>query len=210
MNEILVKKSCDEFTQELYSKAPVPGGGGAAALAGALSASLCAMAGNLTLGKKKYADVEPDIQAMLIKAEQLRVRFLELVDEDAKAFEPLAKAYSMPKDTPDFDAIMMRATLNACRAPFEMIECACEAIDLIDEMQGKCSRLLISDAGCGAALARAALEAAAMNVFVNTKSLRGLREAEEIELKANALLEKYVPLAESISLKILNELRGKP
>lgn len=209
MNESIVKKSCSEFTAELYSKAAVPGGGGAAALAGALSISLCAMAGNLTLGKRKYAEFESDIRKMLAKAEQLRCKFLELVDEDANAFEPLSKAYSMAKDAPNFDVIMHHATLNACRAPIEIMRCCKETIDLISEMKCKCSKLLVSDVGCSAALAKATLEAAAMNVFVNTQHLAGDTEAEAMEIEANDILDNYIPLADIITKSVFNELIGR-
>lgn len=202
-------KTLTEFSELLASNAPVPGGGGAAALVGALGCALCSMAGNLTVGKKKYAEFEDDIKIMLAKAELLRCRFLELVDEDANAFEPLSKAYSMPKDAPDYDRIMRCATLNACRAPIEMMKCCREAIDMLSEMKSKCSKLMISDVGCGAALAKAALEAAAMNVFVNTRLMAGDAEAEALEKEANDILGNYIPLADIIVKSVITELKGR-
>lgn len=200
--------NCEDFSAALSSKAPVPGGGGAAALTGALAAALCCMAGNLTSGKKKFADVEDDLQRMIASAETLRLRFLELIDEDAAAFEPLSRAYSLPKDTENYSQIMRSATLDAAAAPLEMMRCCCRAIELLEEMAEKCSRLMVSDAGCGASLAGAALECASMNVFVNTKLLRGDPEADAMDAEARAMLKKYLPAAQKVSADVINILTG--
>ncbi|MBR0094824.1 MAG: cyclodeaminase/cyclohydrolase family protein, partial [Synergistaceae bacterium] len=111
---MLVKESCERFSELLAEKLPTPGGGGAAAYVGALSAALCSMVGNFTLGKKKYAEFEEDVKEILLKAERLRLRLLSLVDEDAQAFSPLAEAYALPKDAPRRDEILEKALLNAC------------------------------------------------------------------------------------------------
>ena len=89
----LIDRTVADFTQELASPAPVPGGGGASALAAAIGISLGDMVGELTVGKKRYADVEEDIRGLMERSQALRLRFLELVDGDAEAFAPLAKAY---------------------------------------------------------------------------------------------------------------------
>ena len=104
------------FAEALASKAPVPGGGGVSALVGALGASLASMVGNLTSGKKKYAQYEGEIQSILTKAEELRVLLLALADADAEAFEPLSRAYSIPKDAPDRTAVMDAALRTAAQA----------------------------------------------------------------------------------------------
>ena len=96
---MMLEKKTTEFLEELSSAAPVPGGGGASATAGAYAAALGLMVGNLTIGKKKYADVEEEICEIMIKLEKLRNRMTALVDEDASAFEPLSKVYGMPKET---------------------------------------------------------------------------------------------------------------
>ena len=200
--------SCEDFSAALASKAPVPGGGGAAALAGALAAALCCMAGNLTSGKKKFADVEDDLQRMIASADALRLRFLELINMDAVAFEPLSRAYSLPKDTENYSQIMRQATLDAAAAPLEMMQCSCNAIELLKEMAEKCSRLMISDAGCGASLAATALECASMNVFVNTRLLRGDAEADAMDDEAREMLEKFIPEAQNITDYVMNKLTG--
>lgn len=209
MEESLRNLSCTEFSEKLFSKAPVPGGGGAAAYIAALGASLGAMAGNLTSGKKKYAVYEDDIQRMLGELGGLRCRLLELIDEDAKAFEPLSKAYSLPKDTPGYADTMRAVTLGATAAPYEMMKLSCRVIEILEEMHEKCSRLLISDVGCGAAAAEAALKAASLNVFINTKTLRGDAEADAIAKDASNMLETYTVRAAAVYSAVLAVLKGE-
>lgn len=205
--EKLTNKSCIDFAEVLASKQSVPGGGGAAALVGALGIALCSMVGNFTTGKMKYADVEEDIQAMLAKGETLRLRLLELVEEDAAAFEPLSKAYAIPKDDPTRDEVLDRVTLTACKAPVEMVERCAEAIALLEEMGQKGSRMLISDVGCGALFSRAAMESAAMNVYINTGSLKDRVSAKEIEAKVGALLDEYLPRAEKTAALVMKMIK---
>ena len=203
----LINESCKNFAELLASKTSVPGGGGASALVGALGIALCSMAGNFTLGKKKYADVEDDIKIILDKAEKLRIKFLDLIDEDAKAFTPLAEAYSIPKDAPKRSEILESATVYACKAPIEIMECCAEAVDLLCEMSEKGSRLLISDVGCGALLCESAMKAAALNVFINTSSLNDKKTAESIELKIDNILKEYSPKALNIAEKVNQIIR---
>ena len=118
--EKLIKKSCSAFTEALASNAPVPGGGGAAALAGALGTALGSMVANFTTGKKKYAAYEADIQAALQSMAQIQSRLLALVDADAEAFAPLSAAYAISKDAPGRAETLEKAALHACEAPREM------------------------------------------------------------------------------------------
>ena len=144
---------------------------------------------------------------MIGKAEILRVRFLELAEEDAAAFAPLAKAYSLPKSAPDYAVVMRKCTMDACRAPMEMMRCSCRAIDLLEEMLQKGSKLMISDVGCGAIAAKAALESAAMNVWINTKSLREDPEAESMNGFAEDMLAEYSPRADQITNEVKKHLK---
>ena len=203
----LTDLSCTAFAEVLASKAPVPGGGGAAALAGALGVALCSMVGNFTTGKKKYAAYEEDVQRMLAEGETLRARLLELVEADAAAFEPLSRAYAIPKEDPTRDAVLEEAALNACKAPMEMVSCCGEALLQLEEMLEKGSRLLLSDVGCGALLCKAAMESAAMNVFVNTGSLQDRAVAVGMERQVDETLEKYLPMAERIAASVTATLR---
>ena len=203
----LINESCKNFSELLASKSSVPGGGGAAALVGALGAALCEMAGNFTVGKKKYADVENDIKINLEKTEKLREKLLNLVDEDARAFTPLAEAYKIPKENPKRNEIFEAATLNACKVPVEIIKSCSEVIELLEEMSEKSSKLLISDVACGAFLCRSAMESAATNVYINTSSLNDKDKAKEIEKEIDEILEKYCPRASEIAKKVNEFLR---
>lgn len=191
-------KKLMEFTTELASKAAVPGGGGASALVGAVGVALGNMVGELTVGKKKYADVEEDIKALMVKAEALRLKMLDLIEADADCFAPLAKAYGIPKEDPDRDAVMEEALKNACSVPMDIMRAVCEALDLMVEFAKKGSALAISDAGCGAVCCKAALQGASLNVFINTKSMKDRETAEALEAEAHGLLNKFCPIADEI------------
>lgn len=209
MDKKMIQRSCEDFAAVLAAKEAVPGGGGAAAYVGALAVALCSMVGNYTTGKKAYASVEGDIQRMLRKAEGVRMRLLQLVDEDAEAFYPLSLAYAAPKDDPSRADLIEETTKWACGAPLETMRQVCEAIELLEEMGQKGSRMLLSDVGCGALLARAALEAASINVFVNTGSLRNRDFARITEEEADAMLDEYVPRAQTCATLVFNRIRGR-
>ena len=196
--------SCREFVTVLASDAPAPGGGGAAALVGAIGTALGNMVGSLTVGKKKYADVQDEILALKAKCDDLQTQLLDQVEADEVNFLPLAKAYGIPKDDPNRDKVMEEATIIACSTPMHIMELCCEAIDAIAVFAAKGSRLAVSDAGCGAVCCKAALQAASLNVFINTKSLKNRDVAEELNRKANLMLNKYCTLAD----EIFNEVKA--
>lgn len=201
------KQSCEAFVEVLASKEPVPGGGGASALVGAIGTALCSMVGNLTVGRKKYAAVEADVYVILEKAKKLQNRLIDLVDEDAKVFEPLAKAYSIPKDDPNRTAIMEEVLQKACVAPLEMMRCCCESLDLLSEMLEKGSVTLVSDVGVGAVCCKAALVGASMNIFINSGSLADKSTVTSIENEADSMLEKYCTVADEISNEVMRRIR---
>ena len=190
--------SCREFVTVLASSEPAPGGGGAAALVGALGTALGNMVGSLTVGKKKYADVEAEIIALKKKCDALQTELLNQVPADAEGFLPLARAYGIPKDDPNRDRILEEATVTACAVPMHIMELCCEALDCIAVFAAKGSRLAVSDAGCGAVCCKAALQAASLNVFINTKSLKNRDVAEEMNRRANLMLNKYCQMADEI------------
>lgn len=196
-----------KFTEALMSKAPTPGGGGTAALIGSLAAALAAMATNLTIGKKKFLPFEQDHLYIIAETNTLRLRLLELMEEDAAAFEPLSRVYSLDKNSPGYAEKLTTATLDACRAPFGMMECCCRLIVLLEELREKCSVLLLSDVGCAALAARCALESASMNVFVNTRMIPDNEEAASMSDKANAMLQDYIPRAQAVADSVMNHLR---
>ena len=197
MSDKLVDKSCVKFADELAAKLSVPGGGGAAAYVGALGVALGSMVGNFTAGKPKYAAYEEDVQ-----------RMLERVDEDAQAFFPVSQAYVIPQEDPRRADVLEQCTKDALAGPFAMMQQICMAIELLEEMGAKGSRLLISDVGCGAALCQAALESAALNVYINTKGLADRDYAQQIEADCDAMLEEYVPRARKVLEGVSEEIRG--
>ncbi|MDR1588624.1 MAG: cyclodeaminase/cyclohydrolase family protein [Oscillospiraceae bacterium] len=204
----LIDTKITGFVDALASGEPVPGGGGASALAGAVGAALGSMVGNLTLGKKKYADVQDDMARILARALELRAELLSLIDRDAAGFEPLARAYGIPKDDPSRAEIMEAALRTACVPPLEIMRACAEAIMLLDELSQKGSALAVSDAGAGAALCKAALMAASLNVYINTKSMTDRLYAADTEAASDALLEEYCPLADTVYGRVVNSLRG--
>ena len=206
-----MQKSCDEFTEVLASGYPVPGGGSAAALAAAIGISLGNMVGSLTIGKEKYSEVEDHMRDLMKKAEKLRLQLLELADKDAQAFAPLAKAYSMPKETQEQKIekrrVMEECLKLACSAPLEIMEKCCEAIELHKEFAAKGNSLAVSDAGVGAVICRAALKGASLNVYVNTRLMHDRALASELDRRADEMLAKYSDLAEDIFENVCMEIK---
>lgn len=207
MDSRITDYSCHEFARQLSDKVSVPGGGGAAALVGALSMALCSMAGNFTVGKKKYAQYEDELQAILEEADKIRNNLLELVEEDARMFEPLSKAYSIPKDDPDRGAKLQKATLDALEPPIQMMRTIKRVIELLERMEKIGSVIMISDVGCGASLAEAALKSASLNVFINTKSLEDRDKALEFETEADTILKEYSKRAIEVFENVDRRLR---
>lgn len=199
------------FTDVLASKASVPGGGGASALVGAVGTALGSMVGALTVGKKKYADVEAEIIELMKKADVVRAELLKQIDEDARVFEPLSKAYGLPKETEEQKAekekIMEACLHEACSVPMEIMVKCCEAIELQKEFAAKGSSLAISDAGVGVAFCKAALQGASLNVFINTKSMKERDYADSLNKQALDMLAKYVPMADEIYESVFARLR---
>ena len=204
----MMDKTCKDFLGELASQSATPGGGGAAALVGAVGAALGNMVGCLTAGKPKYAAVEGDILALNQKAAALRARLEGLVEADAAAFAPLAKAYGIPKDDPDRPAVMARALEAAAAVPLEIMEACGEAIALLEAYEAKGSVLAVSDAGCGALFCRAALEAAGLNVAVNTRLMADRAHAAELDARAGALRAEYLSRAEAVYVNVSKRLGG--
>ncbi len=194
MNDMSVR----EFGAILAAKTSVPGGGGASALVGALGVALGSMVGNFTLGKKKYAEVEPQIIALMDEAEKLRADLLDCIDEDAAAFEPLSKAYGIPKEEPGRDETLEKCLRDAAAAPMKILELSCRCVELHKEFAEKGSALMVSDAGTGVAFCKAALLGAAINVKVNTKLMKDRAHAEAMNAHVDELVAKYVALADEV------------
>lgn len=208
----LMNLSCEAFLEDLAGSAPAPGGGGAAALVGAAGAALGNMVGSLTVGKKKYAAVEADILILNRRAAALRKQLEGLVQADADAFTPLAAAYKLPKETPEQQAhkaaVLGAALEGACAVPLEIMSACCEGIALAAEYAEKGSVMAVSDAGCAALFCKAALQAAGLNVSINTRLMADKARAAALNAQADAMLAEFVPQADQIYEKLTHSLRG--
>ena len=199
MEEKLSGKSCERFTAELASPAPVPGGGGVTALLGALSAALCAMAANITRARAEDPAVGEALADAAERADKLRQRALALIDADAEAFLPLSRAYSLPKDAPGRDQTLRQLSLRATQAPLEMLRLCGDVAQLLELLLQGASALLLSDVGCAAAVCRAAVDCAAMNIFVNTRMFRDDALAREYEREAETLHRELLRRADAVA-----------
>lgn len=208
---LMLEKKATEFLEDLSSAAPFPGGGGAAALTGALAASLGLMVANLTVGKKKYAAVEEEMQNAIQVLISLRDELVRLTDEDAVGFEPLAKAYRLPKDTPEQrlhkEAVMEKALYDACVVPIKIMEKTLEVMNYLILLGEKGSVMAVSDAGGAIVLAQAALEGAALNIFINTKSMKNRELAEELNLRAEKMISEGDKKKDALYGEVLGKLK---
>ncbi len=202
MKELSIK----EFTEQLASKTSVPGGGGASALVGAVGVALGDMVGEFTVGKKKYQEVEADIIKLMDRAKDLAEKLLQCIEDDAVAFEPLSKAYGIPKEDPTRDEVMEKCLKDAAQVPFHILELACEAVDLQRDFADKGSVLMISDAATGVAMLQGAIKGAAVNVKINTKSMKDRDYAKALDDKVSALVQEYTKKAEEIYSDVWNRL----
>lgn len=201
-----------DYLEVLASKAPVPGGGGASALGGALAAGLGQMVANLTVGKKRYADVEEEMQGYLCALNICQMEMTALADRDAEVFAPLAAAYGMPSETEEQkaekDRVMEENLLAASLVPLQIMEKAVGMMAVLEEMEKKGSRMAVSDVGVAVQFARTALTGAVMNVYINTKSMKNREKAEELNGRAEELMETGIRKADEIYGNVLKKLTG--
>ena len=200
-----------EYLDVLSSKAPVPGGGGASALAGALGGALGMMVANLTIGKKKYADVEEDMKQYLEELQGIRDDFIRLADEDAIVFAPLSAAYSLPSATEEEkaykDEVMEKNLLAASLVPIRIMEKTGRTLEILEALVSKGSRLAVSDVGVAVAFVRAALLGAVMNVYINTKSMKNREKAEELNQYSERMIAEGSAHSDAIYEQVLASLR---
>lgn len=207
----MLNKSCNEFINELSSKSPVPGGGGASAYVGALGMCLGSMVGNLTVGKKKYKDVEEDIIELLKKSQDIIENLKSLVDKDAEVFYPLSQAYGLPQNTEEEkdikEEILQKAVIDATMVPMEIARYCLQAIDLHEEYSEKGTRIAISDVAVGVAFCKAALQGAKFNVLINTKIMKDIELKEKIEEELKEIEAKGLAKADKIMAHVEDLLR---
>ena len=206
----LVEMNVSEFVDLMASAEPAPGGGSASALNGALGAGLASMVCALTVGKKKYAEYEAEAIAAQQKAAALKDRFVDIIDRDTEAFNAVSAVFAMPRGTDEEKAarkVAMQAALKGCTiSPFEMMELACEALELVRSLVGRSNASAASDLGCAALNLRSAIQGAWLNVCINVGGISDEAFAQEYRSKGEALLEKALPMADAVYQEILASL----
>jgi formiminotetrahydrofolate cyclodeaminase len=204
--EKLTEMTLGKFTEALSSSNPVPGGGGAAAMAGAMGAALGCMVCNLTVGKAKYLSVEEDIIAYLEKLEVFRHRMVDLVDEDAKAFEPLERCWAMPKNSPDRSDQLELALRAACSIPAEVISSSASIIELLEEVAEKGTKAAISDVGVAVELCKAAVLASKQNININASLMKDKAYALSLLCECEKAEVLLMPIAEKALAKVAERI----
>jgi formiminotetrahydrofolate cyclodeaminase len=197
---MIKEASVEKFLDELASSKATPGGGSAAAVMGAMGAALVSMVCNLTIGKKNYVEVEPEMRAILADSEALRSRIAGMVAEDVAAFDQLMAAYGLPKDSDEQKAARSAAIQDGLKgatdAPLACARACADAITLAVRVAEKGNKGVISDAGVGALAAQAALRSAALNVYINVPMIKDPAFAESRKAEVEALLARGTAEAE--------------
>ena len=205
---MLIDKKISNFLDELASNSPTPGGGSVAALAGALGAALISMVGNLTVGKKKYEDVEEDIKKILSSSEKLRYELSQLIEEDVKVFNNFMATYKMPKETEDEKKVraekIQESLIEAAKVPLRVAYKCLDILSLSKEVAEKGNVNVVSDAGVAVLMAEAALESAILNVKINLKMIKDEKVKTELSSSIKELLLKEKGQKEKV-LKIVEE-----
>ena len=198
-----------EFTEEVSSKKPTPGGGGVCALVGSLSASLSDMVINLTLGKKKYMEYTMELGQIQKEIEILRDNLLDCIQKDADAFEPLSQAYALPKDSEGYEEKMEECLKNAAASPYLILKYAARVIELDERLGQIGSKLAISDAATSVMLAQGVLYGAYVNILVNTRLMKDQDYAAKMEKEAVEILDEYSVKALNVYDDICKRLTDK-
>lgn len=202
----MIHGTCVEFVNELASKNAVPGGGGAAALTGAIGTALASMVVNLTLGKKKYAEFEETNKEIMAKALKIQEELMAMVDRDAENFLPLSKAYGLPKETEEQKKIkeetMEKCLIQACSVPVEIVIKSYEAIELHQQLVDKGSKLAISDVGVGVQCLRTALISGWLNVLININMIKDEAYITKINEDVKPLVAKGISIADEVYTKV--------
>ncbi len=190
------------FLDDLASERPTPGGGGAAAVCGAIGAALVSMVANLTIGKKNYEAFSEDLKMVNVKAEALRAELTRAIEEDVVAFNAVMGAYGLPRGSDEEKAkrtLAIQAALKeATQAPLCAVKACFEVIHLSATVAEKGNLNVISDAGVAVLAANAGLRSAALNVFINAKAIKDRDFAEKQLAEVNALLEQAAKTTESV------------
>jgi formiminotetrahydrofolate cyclodeaminase len=207
----MLDQTCSAFIEVLASKAPVPGGGGAAAMGGAIGMALSNMVGNLTVGKKKYADVEGEVKELIAKGDAVILKLKRLVDQDAEVFEPLSKAYGLPKSTPEEakfkEETMENCCITACGVPMEIMRAAVEGIKIHARMGEIGTMIAISDVGCGVVFLKSALIAGSLNVIINLNTIKNQAFVADTRKEMDDLLNTGSKMADDTLNLVISKLK---
>ena len=208
---MMLEQKTTEFLEVLSSAEPVPGGGGASAAVGAFASALGMMVANLTVGKKKYADVEEEMIEIRSRLATLREELVVLTDEDAEAFEPLSRAYGLPKETQEQkeekERVMEKALYEASIVPLQIMQTVSKVIELLKVLVEKGSKIAVSDVGVAVLFARAALEGASLNIYINTRLMKDREQAEKLNKEADDLITEARKQQEEIYSGVLAKIR---
>ena len=191
-------KTLKTFSELAASKDPIPGGGGVSAYVGTLASSLGEMVTNLTIGKKKYLEYTNELEDIKKELDILRINLLECINKDAEAFEPLAKAYSLPKDSEGYEEKMEACLKEAANPPFLILKYCTRIIELDERLAVIGSKIAVSDAATSVMLAYGAMYGAFVNILVNTSLMKDLEYADKLNVEARDLLDEYSVLALNI------------
>ena len=203
---MLTEKSVDEFINELASASPAPGGGSAAALAGALGAALTSMVCNLTIGKKKYSGVQAEMESVLKQTDRLRAELAALVEEDTRAFNNVMAAFTLPKGSEEEkdkrSEAIQHATAKATLVPFRVMELCDETLMFAKIVAERGNANSISDAGVAALMLHAACLGAQLNVQINLKSLDDASFVRETTTRAGAISHRVEMLRDEVMKRV--------
>lgn len=208
---MMTDMNMNEFLEVLSSSAPIPGGGGACGYVAAVGMSLGSMVANLTTGKKKYAEYQEEIEKIITEAKTITKELAECMDKDAVSFEPLSKAYGLPKNTDEEIAyreeVMEKALVTASEAPLLMMETIYKALKVLERLAVIGSRIAISDVGVGVQMCKAAVNGASLNVYINTKMMKNTDIAEEMNTRADELVIMSNELADRTYEEVMEVIR---
>ena len=204
--------SVTAFLDALASGAPTPGGGGAAALSGAMAAALISMVCNLTIGRPRYADVENDMRQVLARAEMLREELQQLAEDDVVAFNRLSAAYKLPRVTESDTAIRRDAIQAALRratdVPLRTARAAGAVLPLCPTVAERGNQAAVSDVGVAALLAQAAVRSALLNVEINLRTLQDPVYLHQVRGEVERVTSNLDAEAEHIHALVLNRVKG--
>lgn len=205
------KMTVEEFAGILASSEPIPGGGGVSALVAALGAALGSMVCSLTTGKKKYEKTQPELDLIIPRLEEYRIKLLDGMKADAEVFLPLAEAYSLPKATEEEsrhrDEVLEKLLLEAAKTPLILMDDIIRVMDLLEKLSRIGSRLAVSDVGVGISLCKAAVDSAALNVFINTKMMKDRKKAAQLNIEADELKEESSAICRWVMSEVISAVR---